>query len=78
MKITIPKRHNEMKINKVGLLVIVFFGVIRKYNADIIPAAWRNFVATSSHKDKVIKEKIHNMRIKDFIPELISFQQNDI
>lgn len=33
------KRHNEMKINKVGLLVIVFFGVIRKYNADIILAA---------------------------------------
>ena len=35
----IPKRHNEMKINKVGLLVIVFFGDARKYNADIIPAA---------------------------------------
>ena len=78
MIFTIPKRHNEMKINKVGLLVIVFYGVTRKYNADIIAAAWRNFVATSSHKDKVIKEKIHNMRIKDFIPELISFQQNDI
>lgn len=30
------KRYNEMKINKVGLLVIVFFGVIRKYNVDII------------------------------------------
>ena len=53
-------------------------GAKNEYNADIIPAAWRNFVATSSHKDKVIKEKIHNMRIKDFIPELISFQQNDI
>lgn len=39
MILTIPKRHNEMKINKVGLLVIVFFGVARKYNADIIPAA---------------------------------------
>lgn len=24
MIFTIPKRHNEMKINKVGLLVIVF------------------------------------------------------
>ncbi|HFU3542817.1 TPA: hypothetical protein ACGQHT_002645 [Escherichia coli] len=67
-----------MKINKVGLLVIVFFGDARKYNADIIPAARRNFVATSSHKDKVIKDNIHNMRIKDLTPELISFQQNDI
>ena len=36
MIFTIPKRHNEMKINKVGLLVIVFFGVTRKYNADIM------------------------------------------
>ena len=78
MILTIPKRHNEMKINKVGLLVIVFFGVARKYNADITPAALRNFVATSSHKDKVIKDNIHNMRIKDLTPELISFQQNDI
>lgn len=78
MILTIPKRHNEMKINKVGLLVIVFFGDARKYNADIIPTAWRNFVATSSHKDKVIKDNIHNMRIKDLTPELISFQQNDI
>ncbi len=34
-----PKRHNEIKINKVGLLVIVFFAVARKYNVDIIPAA---------------------------------------
>ncbi len=57
MIFTIPKRHNEMKINKVGLL---------------------DYVSKSSHKDKVIKEKIHNIRIKDFIPELISFQQNDI
>ena len=36
MIFTIPKRHNEMKINKVGLLVICFFGVARKYNADIM------------------------------------------
>ena len=39
MILTIPKRHNEIKINKVGLLVIVFFAVARKYNVDIIPAA---------------------------------------
>lgn len=67
------KRYNEMKINKVGLLVIVFFGVIRKYNVDIILAVWRNFVAILFYKDKVIKEKIYNMRIKDFILELILF-----
>ena len=35
MILTIPKRHNEIKINKVGLLVIVFFGVARKYNAGV-------------------------------------------
>lgn len=67
------KRYNEMKINKVGLLVIVFFGVIRKYNVDIILAVWRNFVVILFYKDKVIKEKIYNMRIKDFILELILF-----
>ena len=38
----------------------------------------KKLVATSSHKDKVIKDNIHNMRIKDLTPELISFQQNDI
>lgn len=67
------KRYNEMKINKVGLLVIVFFGVIRKYNVDIILVVWRNFVVILFYKDKVIKEKIYNMRIKDFILELILF-----